>query len=92
MTDKYTLADGVPLEINPVGAAVPDLLAIVDPDECPEGDMAKALNWFETKCRIRGVRSVNAGGVRSFLRDEYGRPDLADAFSPRYLIAGRQDT
>lgn len=68
------------------------LLTIVDPDECPAGDMAKALNWFETKCRIREVRSASSDEVRSFLRDEYGRPDLAEAFSPRYLIAGRQDT
>lgn len=67
------------------------LLAIVDPDECPAGDMAKALNWFETKCRIRKVRQVSADEVRAFLREDYARPDLEAAFSPRYLLSSPQD-
>lgn len=67
------------------------LLTIVDPDECPAGDMAKALNWYETKCRIREVRSTSPDAVRVFLRDEYGRPDLAEAFIPRYLLSCRPD-
>lgn len=69
-----------------------ELLTIVDPDECPHGDMAKALNWFETKCRVRGVRRVSEGDVRAFLRDDYERPDLAEAFNPRYLLSGHPDT
>ena len=68
------------------------LLTIVDPDECPHGDMSKALNWFETKCRIRGMRRTSEVEVRTFLRDEYFRPDLAEDFSPRYLLEGHQET
>jgi hypothetical protein len=48
--------------------------------------MYRELLWFETVCRIKRIRRTTEEEVRSFLRDERGRPDLADAFSTSYLF------
>lgn len=62
------------------------LLTIMDPEECPDTDMYRELLWFETLSRTKRVRHTTEAEVRSFLRDERGRPDLAEAFSTSYLF------
>ena len=63
------------------------LLTLMDPEECPDTDMYRELLWFETLSRIKRVRHTTEEEVRLFLRDERGRPDLADAFSTSYLFS-----
>jgi hypothetical protein len=68
------------------------LLTMMDPEECPNTDMYGELLWYETLCRIKGIRHTTEEEVRAFLRDAQGRPDLADAFSTSYLLADHQGT
>ena len=64
------------------------MFAMVDPDACPEGDMLNELIWFATVCNINKKGTATEAEVRTFLRDTQGRPDLAEAFSTSYLLAG----
>jgi hypothetical protein len=50
------------------------------------------LLWFETVSRINRVKTTTEEEVRTFLRDTQGRPDLAKAFSTRYLLEASQGT
>ena len=63
-----------------------ELLTIMDPEECPDGDMYRELNWFETICRIKKISRTTEDRVRAFLQDDRGRPDLADQFKASYLL------
>lgn len=60
---------------------------LMDPETCPDGDMYDELLWFETQCRIQKKTRTTEAEVRAFLRDEQGRPDLAEAFSTDFLLA-----
>lgn len=62
------------------------LRPLLNPEHPPSGDMLGLLEWFETRCRVRGLAWVNADDVRRFLREE-GRPDLADSFVSDFLCA-----
>lgn len=68
------------------------LLTLMNPETCPEGDMYGELLWFETVSRINRVKTTTEEEVRTFLRDTQGRPDLAKAFSTRYLLEASQGT
>lgn len=57
----------------------------MNPDHPPEGDLLTALTWFETRCRIRGLKEVTEAQVREFLAEEEGRPDLASEFVRAHL-------
>lgn len=48
--------------------------------------MFTALNWLETRCRMRGVTSVSEEEVVRFLSEEENRLDLAKAFNPSFLL------
>lgn len=63
------------------------LSTLMDPETCPEGDMFNELVWFETICRINKKTTTTEEEVRAFLRDDQGRPDLAEAFSTHYLLS-----
>lgn len=63
-----------------------ELLTIMDPEECLDGDMYRELNRFETFCRITKNSRTTEEKVRAFLRDDRGRPDLADQFKASYLL------
>lgn len=62
------------------------LRPLLNPDHPPSGDMLSLLEWFETRCRVRGAAWVSEDDVRRFLREE-GRPDLAEAFVSDYFCA-----
>lgn len=64
-----------------------EMLTLLDPDACPDGDMYTELMWFETLCRINKKARTTEEEVRAFLRDKQGRPDLAEAFSTHYLLS-----
>jgi len=49
-------------------------------------DMEDALNWFCHECQVKGIPCVTVEEVKAFLRDEEGRPDLADQFTSDLLI------
>ena len=68
----------------------PTLLTMLNPDKCPEGDMRMELIWFCALGNINKKTLVTEDEVRAFLRDEQGRPDLAEAFSTSYLLAWPQ--
>lgn len=57
----------------------------LDPEVCPTGDMFQELLWYETLCRMNKKTRTTENEVRAFLRDDQGRPDLAEAFSISYL-------
>lgn len=60
------------------------LLPIVNTDADMSEDMAHALSWFETLCRMRGVYSVTKEDVIRHLAEE-GETGLAAAFNPSML-------
>ena len=62
------------------------LRPLLNPEHSPSGDMLSLLEWFETRCRARGVAWVDTEDVKQFLREEE-RPDLADVFVNDYLCA-----
>lgn len=62
------------------------LRPIINPELPPTGDMLDALTWLETAHRMREIAKITEGEARAFLRDEEGRPDLAEAFSPLFLL------
>lgn len=64
-----------------------EMLTLLDPETCPDGDMYTELMWFETLCRISKKTRATEEEVRAFLRDKQGRPDLAEAFSTDFLLA-----
>jgi hypothetical protein len=65
----------------------PLLLTMLNSDKCPEGDMRMELIWFCGLCNSDKKTLVTEDEVRAFLRNDQGRPDLAEAFSTSYLLA-----
>ena len=63
-----------------------ELTTLLDPETCPEGDMFTELLWYETQCSIKRKLETTEAEVREWLRAR-GRPDLAEAFSTRYLLS-----
>ena len=49
-------------------------------------DMEDALNWLCARCHAEHVTCITLEEVRAFLRDEEGRPDLADQFTTDLLL------
>jgi hypothetical protein len=48
--------------------------------------MFKALNWYETLCRIQGITEVTEADVVGHLTQGEGRVDLAKDFVSDYLL------
>lgn len=55
-------------------------------DVAVSDDMASALNWFCARSKIRRVREITTEDVRTFLREDQNRPDLADQFVSDLLL------
>lgn len=67
------------------------MLSLLNPDIPMSEDMEDALNWFCAKCQARSYTLTNEDEVRAFLRDEEGRPDLAEQFTPNLLYLLPED-
>jgi hypothetical protein len=65
------------------------LRPIANPDNPPRGSLERALRWFETRCRLRGIDEVTEADVRNFLREEF--PLAESKFRPTHLIPVQPD-
>lgn len=70
---------------------MPRLLALRNGDITLSDDMEDALNWFCCECNTRGSVVVTEEEVKAWLRDEEGRPDLAEQFTPNLLYPYLED-
>lgn len=64
------------------------LSPIVNTDIKMPAKMLNALNLFETRCVVTGIKSVTEDNVREFLTDRFGEK-LACKFDPKFLFSSQ---
>jgi hypothetical protein len=64
------------------------LTPIINTDIKMPAKMLNALNLFETRCVVTGIKSVTEAGVKAFLAERFGE-ELACKFEPKFLFSSQ---